>query len=228
MICLTFDTDWAPQSVVEQVLESVLARNLSATVFATTPLDLPDDPRLEVALHPNLMADSTQGKDEKDILDNLQAWFPNALGLRTHRLYWRQGLAEELARRGLVYDASLFFPFKSHLAPVRGDGLVRFPGWWSDNLHMSHGFPFTKVEITNFQEPGLKIFAFHPMHILWNSTSPQGYREKLLRFQPLAEQKREALLACRDPGPGMGTFFETLLDYLANQRIPTYRLRDLL
>lgn len=228
MIILTFDTDWAPSFVMESVLNKLKCAQLKATFFCTSPVDIENKPNIEFGIHPNFMNDSTQGSSEKKILEHLTALFPAAVGMRTHRLYWHSGLNKKLLDYGILYDASIMMPFHANLGSVTVGQLIRFPTWWSDNIHLTNGLPLDRVELPNMNKPGLKIFNFHPIHIYLNTNSMISYYEKMKRLHPIRKQSPAVLSRYREKGEGIGTFFDLFCEYIIRSQSTTYCLHELL
>lgn len=227
MIILTFDVDWAPPFVVHFVLDKLRELGLRATIFCTSPLKIEDEHNFELAIHPNFMPDSTQGSSEDDVLNVMQAWFPHACGIRTHRLYWHSGLIHKLQRRGFLYDSSILLPFHPHIQPVKTEMIVRFPIWWTDNLHLTSGLILDKIDLPGLQSPGMKIFNFHPIHIYLNTNHLAIYKKNKKLIHPLETQTATTLLKYRQDGIGLNTFFDSILKHLCENRCQTYCLRDL-
>lgn len=228
MIVLSFDTDYAPDFVLEDILNIIDMYRFQATFFCTNAFPGNDRSNIEFALHPNFMPDSTQGDSVEDILFNFKKDFPTAIGVRTHRLYWYAGLQEKLIDHGITYDSSIFLPFHSHLAQVRIGKLIRIPYWWSDNIHLLHGMDCNAVRLPGLKEPGLKIFDFHPIHIYLNTKDLDDYREALKTISPLREATPKQLDVFRNSGSGIGTFFEKLCKHIKTSQERTFTVRGLI
>jgi hypothetical protein len=222
---LAFDTDWVPQFVLDHVMNQLLAYNMPATIFCTSPYDFPSEPLLEKAWHPNFMPGSTQGDGEESCLDYLKSLYPDAVGSRSHRLYWHSGLRKRLMERGIRYDASLQCPLQTHLSHYTFAGLTRFPIWWSDGLHLLSGMDLEKVNIPDWDEPGLKTMVFHPIHIYCNTRDYNEMQPKLRRVN-LPQASEVDLAGLRNPGPGVGMLFSKILKRLTKEGRPQ-TLKDL-
>lgn len=228
MIVITFDVDWVPGFVLESVMQRIEEAGIKGTFFCTSPLKFRCDSSIELAIHPNFMPDSTQGSSENHILANLLKWYPAAVGLRTHRLYWHSGLQDKLIHNNIRYDSSILMPFHPFLEPIRIGDFTRFACWWSDNIHMNYGLPFHKIELPNLDKPGLKIFDFHPIHIFLNTNNLDTYRRHVKCLQPLEAQAFEDLSHHREPGYGIGTFFDEICEYITRNQYKTHCLKELL
>lgn len=210
MIILTFDSDWVPPFILDDLARLLAEGDLRGTLFVTDKEMNPAEGRLEVGLHPNLMADSTQGKTPADVIAMLTAAHAGARSIRTHRLFWHGGLLSLLAKAGLRYDGSSAMPFHPGLRPVRIGGLLRLPIWWGDNLHLMEDLPCDRVELPALAAPGLKVFNFHPIHLYLNTVSLADYRATMQSIRSLPEATPEMLAPYVQKGPGLRDFFKAL------------------
>lgn len=227
-VALTFDTDWAPDFVLEHVFEILESFDLPSTFFFTNQTGTKIPRSVEVGLHPDFRAASPQGQSTEEILDNMLNWFPDAVGIRSHRWYWDYGLYELLPERGVKYDSSVFLPLDSGVSPNIAYGpLVRFPVWWTDNLHLDRSLTLNAVDIPGFNGNGLKVMVFHPINVYLNMTRGV-FQEDVSRFEPEAEWPRDELDALRSPGEGMETFFHTLCEWLKEHDVRCVRLSECL
>ena len=227
MIVLTFDTDWAPQFVIDHVMAELKAARVKTTFFFTSPYNVGDELLVEKGIHPNFMSGSTQGASESEVLINLKTWYPDAVGSRSHRLYWHSGLAKRLTDRGILYDSSIIMPFHPNLEPFKTQGITRFPFWWSDPLHLTSNLPFDCLNFPNLDKPGLKVLNFHPIHIYLNTKDLDAYSVMLNQVQ-LIETTPGVLSQFRQKGYGIGTLFSDILEYIYRHQHRTVYLKDLL
>ena len=217
MLVLTFDTDWAPQFVLDHVLGMAAEAGVAATAFCTGPCDLPPGGKIEAALHPNFLPGSTQGENEDQVLDYLQGHWPGAVGMRSHSLYWHSGLYQKLNQRGLIYDSSLIMPLHPGLLPVKFRGVTRFPIWWSEGVLFRCGLGLEAFDPPGLGRQGLKVLLFHPIHVYLNTSDLDSQRVALNRLGRLPELSREDLEPLRRQGPGVGTVFRSCLEALGRQ-----------
>lgn len=216
MLILTLDTNWAPQFVIDHALAILDEYDIPATFFCTSPYIFPPSPIIEQALYPNLMPDSTQGVTEKECLYAMRSLYPDAVGIRTHRLYWHGLLPGLFKNVGMRYDSSLFLPLQSHLCPYFEDKVIRYPIWWTDFFHMQSGFCTHFSSTPGLDEPGMKVLLFHPLYIYLNTIDINRAREKLQRILiPKADAQRLAPL--RSAGKGAERLFRSALEYMACQ-----------
>lgn len=212
---LTFDTDWAPQFMVDRCLDILSEGGAGATFFCTGPYDFRGLDRIETALHPNFLPDSTQGADPESVVSWLKSLYPEAIGTRSHRYFWHVGLRPVLLRHGLRYDCSQIMPGQSHLGLAEHLGLKRGATWWSDNMHLRHGLDPAFFDPPGLTAPGLKILDIHPVHVCLNTPDPDWFRTTMAGLPPLPELTEEIVAPLRHPGAGIGTWLEQ-----AVRRIP--------
>lgn len=223
---LAFDTDWVPQFIMDFIFQRLVHYGVTATFFCSSPYVFPEGSLHERAVHPNFMADSTQGKTPEEVLANLKAMYPNARGSRSHRLYWHAGLRSHLLQAGIQYNATAFTPLQPSLSPWLFKGLWHFPIWWSDGLHMDQ-FPLDKFDPPSNQAFGLKICVFHPIHIWLNSQSPEQAKLRLAGINlPFATQDELVRLRESNTKEGIETVFEDFLQQAAKK--PSQTLSQLL
>jgi hypothetical protein len=214
---VTLDTDWVPAFVLDYVLSLLTSFNLPATVFCTSPYALENISGITPALHPNLMADSSQGTSQTETLKNLKSLYPGACGVRTHRLYWHSSLYDLFAEHGVHYDSSVFMPLQAYLVPNSHLGLTRFPIWWTDAFHVLSGFDVSRFTPPGRDEPGLKVLLFHPIHVYCNSRQPRETSRRLVSWD-LFQCSEKDLAGYRNSGQGMESLFLNALRWLSAHR----------
>jgi hypothetical protein len=202
-IYITIDADWAGDDVLGHSVRILEETEAAATFFLTnaTPAlnQIRECPRFEVGIHPNfnaLLADNREGRKGGvgSIVDELLDLVPQARSMRSHSLTQSSVLDELLPERGIDYDCSPFIPFGSGIErkPWRHrTGLVKVPFMWSDYMHCAYGWKWSVREF--LRVPGLKVFAFHPIHIVLNTSSLDEYeRDKRNETSPRAPYPKEA------------------------------------
>ena len=222
---LTFDTDWVPQFILDDVLSLLQEAELSATFFCTSAY-APFPASVEVALHPNFLRNSTMGHTEEECLAFIRQLYPQAVGSRSHCYYWHNRLRDLFLEQGLRYDSSQLLPLQPCLRPYFVFGMTHFPVWYSDGVHMQLGAACDTFSPDGLWEPGLKVLLFHPLHIYLNTRSVQESKN-LLDGQEVS-CVTEKLIAKRRAGNGMRTLFLTALRHIRESGVPCRRLCDLL
>jgi hypothetical protein len=227
VLVVTLDIDWAPDFVLEAILERLDAKGIRATWFITH--DSPGVRRLitrtdrhEFGLHPNFLPGSTQGASEREILAGLKTLLPNAHLMRTHGLVQSTEILRTAANEfDIKIDVSLFLPGQPYLRPHLlnlnhdGTGLVRVPYFWEDDIEASSERPSWSPTDARLSLPGLQVYDFHPIHIYLNTDRMERYHQ-LKQYGPLSQVTPEQVKCHinRDTA-GVGTFFEALIDHIS-------------
>lgn len=179
---LTFDCDWAPNFIIENIAEELIKNNIKSTWFVTnnSPIiqKLQKNPLFELGIHPNFESDSTQGKNFEDIMKNLLDIVPDAKSIRTHRLLQSSTQLKKYQKYGIENDVTLYLPNTPNLQPHYSEyyNLTRFPFFWEDDIEMKEEYLWS-LSNSFFHEDGLKIFNFHPVHVYLNSRNMKNYEE---------------------------------------------------
>ena len=134
--------------------------------------------------------------------------------MRTHGLYQTTNFLLKAARHGVRYDVSLFMPGVANLAPHRfafhQDALTRVPYYWEDLHEMASATPDWSLERWQDGTPGVKIFNFHPIHIVLNSSTVFPYTQAK-DIGPLESLSQEHVLRLRNTKKGAGSLFQALV-----------------
>jgi hypothetical protein len=232
-IVLTFDLDWAPDLVVDAVAEELVRHGIRATWFATHPSPALDRLReerdlFEIGIHPNFFPGSTHGDTVAAVLRHCMEMVPEARSVRTHGLYQSSRLLNQImSTTPIRRDASLFLPEMAHLHPVEywwgGNSMTRVPTYWADDFELQRDRP--RFDIERFlRVAGLKVLAFHPMHIFLNSCEPSRYAELKRRVPRLQRATGADLKPLRQQGHGVQQLFTGLVEHL--KETPSVRLCD--
>jgi len=223
VIVLNSDQDWAPPWATQAVLGSWRDAGLAGTFFVTNACEslagvgLQDG--IELAWHPNFLPGSSHGDGPQEVLATLRELVPNALGARAHYLIRSTALLEEYGKQGLLYEASDLMDGQPGLVPIPSwNGVVRVPIYWADDVHAMHERPF-ELSALALDVPGLKVFAFHPIHVALNTRSLSGYRafHRAMAEQgrPMTDARSEEVAEFREDGPGTADLLAELLDFLS-------------
>ncbi|AMS30171.1 MAG TPA: hypothetical protein DIU09_10685 [Hyphomonadaceae bacterium] len=178
---LSCDIDWAPDFAVEDLLCLVESFDIPLTAFATHKSDLLQRPPgwLEVGLHPDNTRPHAEHGLKRKVLDLLDL-YPDAKGLRAHRNFFGQNIAQMTAEAGLTYDVSVLnwgMPFCQ--GQFDQYGLARLSYCWEDGVHADLNKPWDLSHVP-FNGPGLKIFNVHPIFIYLNCPD-DGYRRDVTK-----------------------------------------------
>lgn len=236
-VAITVDVEWARAEVLADLVGLLEERGLRATFFCTHPgVKVPGHER---ALHPNFRRNGDivrQWRDRADaagvepadgevyrhVVDITKTFCPEAVGVRSHSLFYDSELLPLYREVGLEYDSSYFLPLQPRLAPIRKEcGILELPIYFMDHFDIIEGVSGFRVEGLGLDRPGLKVFDFHPNLVYLNAATNEEY----LRSKP-AYHDPVALRKMRNPGRGTRSLFVELLDALAPLRIPTATLRE--
>ncbi len=181
---LTFDIDWASDAILQETVSLLKKYNAKATFFAThlSPFikELEKDSDFEIGLHPNfnnlLNGCDKDNKNYQQVVDELKAIYPDALGVRSHSLTQSSSILEAFISAGLKYDVNLFLPYHDQIKPHKAwNDLVRIIYNWEDDVHWIYKKSFDDLDINLGNE--LNIFDFHPVHIYLNTDCAQSYEK---------------------------------------------------
>ncbi|MCB9506255.1 MAG: hypothetical protein H6697_01155 [Myxococcales bacterium] len=179
MIHLTFDQDWAPPWATERLAADLRAAGQRGTLFVTNACaalaPAAADGTLELGLHPNFLPGSSHGATTGDVLDHVATLAPGAIGVRPHCLVTHTPLRLEYGRRGLLYESADLMDGVENLAPLAlWTGLVRFPIFWEDDVHLSFGRDCSPGAL-RCSGGGLRVLNFHPVLLALNASDLAGY-----------------------------------------------------
>jgi len=189
-IFLSFDIDWANDSILADSIELVERAGVPATWFIThqTPLieRLRSNPSFTLGIHPNfneLLSGQYGGigKSAKDILRNLLELVPEAKIVRSHSLVQSERLVDLFNECGITHISNFFVP--EDAGPQRPwrlwDNMTCLPHVWQDNVSMRlNGLVQPPV-----RGDGLQIYDFHPIHVFLNTEQLDRYESARAYFQ---------------------------------------------
>ena len=112
---LTFDIDWASDAIFQETVSFLKKYNAKATFFAThlSPFikELEKDSDFEIGLHPNfnnlLNGYDKNNKNYQQVVDELKAIYPDALGVCINPDYVRQ-IVDEHCNKGINHRLLLW------------------------------------------------------------------------------------------------------------------------
>ncbi|MEI2738967.1 MAG: hypothetical protein V9F01_09290 [Chitinophagaceae bacterium] len=228
-IAITSDVDWAPEPVLEYMISLFEARGIKCTFFCTHYSEVllnADRNLFELAIHPNFnpLLDGKAGNSD-EVLDKILAIYPESRGVRSHSMLQSTGLINLFSRKGLIYESNHFLPYHKNISPfLLWNGMVRLPYIWEDDIHWLYGNSFADLKI-NLNEPGMKIFDFHPIHIYLNTTNEEHY----LNAKPFYQQPLE-LQRFRNSGKdikGAKDALEKLFQTIEGKGLHTFLLKEI-
>ena len=204
-ICLTFDIDWAPEPVCQDLITLLDEAEVAATFFLTDKPDLTLPKRHERALHPDFQNLSSA----REVTSSLLARNPEALGVRSHCLTTSAPLNFAWKALGLEYTSNYLLYGQPELRPVpTPQGVVEYPIFFMDLswVRIQEGRTMNVDPRPLLEIPGLKVFDFHPLHLFLNTASLEQYERSKTCLPDL-----KCLTSCRHTGPGVADLFRELL-----------------
>lgn len=222
---LSFDIDWAPDWMIDEVAETLVGYNVKATWFVTH--SSPAVNRLhrynelfELGIHPNMMPGSTHGANEDEVLSHVRELVPDAVSMRTHGLYQSTNFLNKAARDyGIRIDVSLLLPntpnLIPHILPLQDAQIFRIPYFWEDDVEMHSASPEWELGHGKYRHAGMKIFDFHPIHLALNTETFERY-EHLKRLHPVSKWTSGLIARHANPGKGPKSLFHELVVQMKN------------
>ena len=183
-VFLTFDIDWASDSILNHCIDIVEKAEVHATWFVTheTPVlgRLRENPKFDLGIHPNfnflLNGQSSEQPNAEKIVDEILRIVPEAKTVRSHSMTQSTGLLKLFHDKGMTHDCNHFIPYQSgmDIKPwALWTGLTKVPYFWEDDLECVYGHQRPVLDLMNM--PGLKVFDFHPIHVFLNTEDLDRY-----------------------------------------------------
>jgi ubiquinone/menaquinone biosynthesis C-methylase UbiE len=181
--------------------------------------------RERVGLHPNFLSGSTHGNEVASIIDHVHQLWPQARGFRSHSFFDHSHLTLEMRRYGMCYDSNICLWLQPNCVPLaHQSGLVRFPVYWEDDVHLAHNYPFEFCLLRDyFDQPGLKVINIHPIHVALNVPSIEFYQANK-QLNKNADRGRWQEAAHR--GAGTRTLLIEMLEHVLMRGYHTMFLYD--
>lgn len=216
-IFLSFDLDWAHDSVLSDTIDIVEHYDVCATWFVTheTPLlnRLRENPKFELGIHPNfnglLEGNHSNGSNVEEVVIRLIKIVPEATAIRSHSLFQTSRLCQLFADLGMTHECNHLIPEQSKMTlkpwPL-WNGLIKVPHYWEDDA------VFLYNENSGFDEvlrrDGLKVFDFHPIHVFLNTENIERYNScREFHYKP------DLLAGHRYDGFGTRSYLKQLLKF---------------
>ncbi|HUO05324.1 MAG TPA: hypothetical protein VMU16_09020 [Candidatus Binataceae bacterium] len=237
-ICLTVDVEWAHPEVLDDLRRQFDERGLRATFFCTHQgVSVPGHER---GLHPNFRRNGDTVRKFRGlsgtpadtwidtqvyehVVSTTKEFCPEAIGVRGHSLFYDSELLAIYQRAGIEYDSSCCMPLMEGLRPIWKEyGILEIPVYYIDHFDLKAQRTGFSLQGLRLEQPGLKVFDFHPNIAFINATSNADYLAcKDFYHDP------ERLLKFRRPGHGTRTLMLELLDEIAVRKLPTATMGEL-
>mgnify|MGYP006113602257 FL=1 len=163
MISITIDNDWAPENIIQNIVDILHENNIRATFFITNKNNV-DYKDFELAIHPYFNLKNTA----ENIINELKSEVPNSIGIRSHRLITSAEYQQIFANLNFKYSSNFFLDCQKNIVPTPYMGILEIPIYFIDNLFINrYQFDTNKIrlETLELQTNGVKSFLFHPTNI---------------------------------------------------------------
>jgi hypothetical protein len=219
MIAITVDTDWAPVEIVQSTIELIKSYGCKVTLFCTNALEAAAD---EIAIHPHF----TDVSDLRAPVRELKRAFPQARGTRSHSLFFTERLRPVYSEYGLVYDSNAIQYLRPQIeCSLAARRTVSMPLYFMDRFHLemaSEKSDKFSIDQFHWDDEGLKVFDFHPIHVFLNTSSVEWYeRAKHCYHEP--SRLRDYVAG----GEGVQTLLKETLSYIERNRLHTYTMSEI-
>ena len=221
MIAISMDVEWATPQVIRDSLDLLSEYSVPATLFSTHDDGFDADPH-ERALHPNFLDDDTP----EAVLSDLSAFYPDAVGTRSHAMYTYSGLRSLYEEHGLMYESNYMMYGVNGIQPFEMTrDVVQLPVYFMDDtwLRRSRGSDAIPDPESLISGPGLKVFDFHPPHVAFNTPSISYYEENKDAYWDEVTDLRDL----RSADPGVRDLFVRLLEHVDDHDVETRLLGDI-
>tara|TARA_B100000575_G_C23084374_1_gene624872 strand:- start:98 stop:904 length:807 start_codon:yes stop_codon:yes gene_type:complete len=172
-IFLSFDIDWVPDYMLDDVADLVSHLDVSFMHTHGSPASSRIAEHFPSGIHPNLQKNSDQGENIDDAIKFLNDLNVSFETCRFHVLNFGYPDLTRLSEVGTKLDSStLLFNGKNILPVYHHDlDIVIAPYFWEDGIFLKSKDHYKNKEIIDWKSPGLKIFDFHPLDIFLNTSS---------------------------------------------------------
>lgn len=185
-IFLTFDMDWANDSVLRYFHSMICELGIRGTLYTThhTPMleEIRANNLLELGIHPNfnklLENTDTKTANIQTKIKELLEIVPEAVSVRSHSLTQSSIMSKYFSSYGLKYELNVFFPVSNHtyINSYRDVwGMIQVPFIFEDDIYLmsdnKHDIEWFLGQ--SFHAP--RVFNFHPIHLFLNTDTMERY-----------------------------------------------------
>ena len=222
-VYLSFDLDWLADEYLSATIELLEKYQLRATFFAThdsAALRDLEGESYEIALHPNF--DRGNGRYDLNELVKLKELYPEAMGTRSHTLFFSSRMLDLLKDCGMRYESNIFLMNHLGLHPTKRSQTVwSLPFNWSDDKHLELEESFAIRNLPDLHQEGLNILNFHPVHIFLNTPTLAHYEKCKPHFN------QANFTDFIHSGTGIRNLFVELCEEIKKSDLETCLLRNL-
>ena len=170
----------------------------------------------ELGIHPNFLAGSTHGINPHDVMKHVMDIVPDAKVARTHSMFYSSQVSFYFVDFGIEVNSSYYLGGMKNVLPFatyhNKKCLIHLPYVWSEDGEMykpNRSFRFDKDIV---ESAGVKVFGFHPIHIMLNSFDMNSYC-LLKQGKSLCSLTKNQVMKFYNTGVGAGTFFKSFIKY---------------
>jgi len=152
------------------------------------------NPNIELGIHPNfnylLAGDSRYGSNFNEVIHFYKKIIPEAVSVRSHSITQSSPICQGFLDNGINFDCNNFIPFKAGmvLKPFEFlENYIKLSYSWEDNVRFYYKEEWEPGKYLGHE--GLKIFAFHPIHIFLNTETQERYENARPYFQDFHKLK---------------------------------------
>ena len=235
-ILITFDTDWAPDFVIEKIVENLIKNKIKSTWFITHDSPIFEKMKkntqlFEIGLHPNFYPHSDHGNTEENILTNIQKLCPEATSIRMHGLYQSSNLLRKISELlpNIKVDVSLYIPNIKYIYPFNHftdnkRKIKRIPFVWEDDFEFLGSQNWSLDQFSKNQ--GVTILNFHPIHVYLNSASSFNYDKVKEKYSSIRDVPEYFLDQFINKNEGSGSMFDECVEYFKDNK--SYKINEVI
>ena len=221
-IAFSLDIDWAGEDLISETAGFFIENEIPITVFCTHPsqvlTDLGSHPLVELGIHPNYAAGSSQGDSIAEVTDYCMELVPDARCMRGHRWYSSNDVYDILVERGILFDSNdcsmmdIVEPF------IHRSGIMCIPVFFEDGGLLWNNIEpdFSENGKHYFSRPCLKVVDLHPIHFMLNTPNYEYYRNVSDSFSrgEYSSMTAEETKKLRFSGAGMRNYIMELVEFI--------------
>jgi len=219
-VTFTFDIDWAPEFMIEDLLN--LTSSLNVTLFNTHSskiLKNISNENITIGVHPNTQNKSSHGKNLIEIKNSVKK-FGNLKYCRFHVLGHSYPDLKYFSKNGTRVDSSILLVNQSHLKPSYHPDidLTRLPYIWEDGMTLNFGGKIQDSFKINL--PGMKILNFHPLDVYLNTSSIKQRNNFKNKYKSVLDaEKKDTIKYINKKNYGIRNFLQDLISYSKRKRV---------
>lgn len=217
-VCLTFDMDWANDTVLAFFYQLLKSENVSATIMVTHETrwleTFRKDPAIELGIHPNfnrLLGGENEEGNYRQVIDNIMKLVPEAVSYRSHALVDSSPIISYCQQIGLRYNLNTYCPPQDGICmvPFKRSNITMIPFIFEDDVWLLEEGRRTISFFLSDYFIAPRVFNFHPIHLYLNSEVYDRYEKaKCFNHEPMKLE-----LYRNKVTDGIEIFFRRLVEY---------------